>query len=452
MEVFGSSGTRGIVNESLTPSFAMEVAQAAGSVWDDDRVGIARDTRVTGEMIADAVASGLASVGTDIDRLGVTPTPAAQAYAERAGIPVVIVTASHNPPEFNGIKLVGSDGVGLSVDDLERIEEVFLADASDTRAWNEVGRSRRVETANDDYLDELLDVVDVDRIAGANLTVALDPGHGAASLTSPQFFRALGCDVVTVNAQPDGHFPGRDPEPIPENLDDLGRLVQATDADLGIAHDGDGDRAVFFDETGEYMEGDATLAALVAAELDPGETTVSAVNVSQRLVDAVSAADAELELTPIGSTYIVSRIRELQKQGISVPIAGEGNGGLFFPRYRLARDGAFTAARFLELVASRNASEIVAPYSGYHNIRVNLTYEDRTERDAMLDAAAEWARDVDAALSTQDGIRLDYGDAWVLTRPSGTEPLIRLYAEAGSEQRAQELVDHVREALERGRQ
>ncbi|QSG04352.1 phosphoglucosamine mutase [Natranaeroarchaeum sulfidigenes] len=452
MEVFGSSGTRGIVNESLTPSFAMEVAQAAGSVWDDDRVGIARDTRVTGEMIADAVASGLASVGTDIDRLGVTPTPAAQAYAERAGIPVVIVTASHNPPEFNGIKLVGSDGVGLSVDELERIEEVFLADASDTRAWNEVGRSRRVETANDDYLDELLDVVDVDRIAGANLTVALDPGHGAASLTSPQFFRALGCDVVTVNAQPDGHFPGRDAEPIPENLDDLGRLVQATDADLGIAHDGDGDRAVFFDETGEYMEGDATLAALVAAELDPGETTVSAVNVSQRLVDAVSAADAELELTPIGSTYIVSRIRELQKQGISVPIAGEGNGGLFFPRYRLARDGAFTAARFLELVASRNASEIVAPYSGYHNIRVNLTYEDRTERDAMLDAAAEWARDVDVELSTQDGIRLDYGDAWVLTRPSGTEPLIRLYAEAGSEQRAQELVDHVREALERGRQ
>ncbi len=452
MEVFGSSGTRGIVNESLTPSFAMEVAQAAGSVWDDDRVGIARDTRVTGEMIADAVASGLASVGTDIDRLGVTPTPAAQAYAERAGIPVVIVTASHNPPEFNGIKLVGSDGVGLSVDELERIEEVFLADDSNTTAWNAVGRSRRVETANDDYLDELLDVVDVDRIAGANLTVALDPGHGAASLTSPQFFRTLGCDVVTVNAQPDGHFPGRDPEPIPENLADLGRLVRTTDADLGIAHDGDGDRAIFFDEQGEYMEGDATLAALVAAELDPGETTVSAVNVSQRLVDAVSAADAELELTPIGSTYIVSRIRELQKQGISVPIAGEGNGGLFFPRYRLARDGAFTAARFLELVASRNASEIVAPYSGYHNIRVNLTYEDRTERDAMLDAAAEWARDVDAALSTQDGIRLDYGDAWVLTRPSGTEPLIRLYAEAGSEQRAQELVDHVREALERGRQ
>ncbi len=451
MEVFGSSGTRGTVNESLTPAFVMDVAQAAGSVWDDDRVGIARDTRVTGQMLADAVASGLASVGTDIDRLGITPTPAAQAYAERAGIPVVIVTASHNPPKFNGIKLVGSDGVGLSVDELERIEAVFLADDSKTTTWDAVGRSRRVETANDEYIEELHDAVDVDRIAEAGLTVALDPGHGAASLTSPEFFRALGCDVVTVNAQPDGHFPGRDPEPIPENLDDLCRLVSSTDADLGIAHDGDGDRAVFIDETGEYMEGDATLAALVAAELDPGETTVSAVNVSQRLVDAVSAADGELELTPIGSTYIVSRIRELQEQGVSVPVAGEGNGGLFFPRYRLARDGAFTAARFLELVASRAASEIVAPYSGYHNVRVNVEYADRTERDAMLDAAAEWARDVDAQLSTTDGVRLDYGDAWVLTRASGTEPLIRLYAEAAERERAETLAENVREALERGR-
>lgn len=451
MEVFGSSGTRGTVNESLTPAFVMDVAQAAGSVWDDDRVGIARDTRVTGQMLADAVASGLASVGTDIDRLGITPTPAAQAYAERAGIPVVIVTASHNPPKFNGIKLVGSDGVGLSVDELERIEAVFLADDSQTTTWDAVGRSRRVETANDEYIEELHDAVDIDRIAEAGLTVALDPGHGAASLTSPEFFRALGCDVVTVNAQPDGHFPGRDPEPIPENLDDLCRLVSSTDADLGIAHDGDGDRAVFIDETGEYMEGDATLAALVAAELDPGETTVSAVNVSQRLVDAVSAADGELELTPIGSTYIVSRIRELQEQGVSVPVAGEGNGGLFFPRYRLARDGAFTAARFLELVASRAASEIVAPYSGYHNVRVNVEYADRTERDAMLDAAAEWARDVDAQLSTTDGVRLDYGDAWVLTRASGTEPLIRLYAEAAERERAETLAENVREALERGR-
>ncbi|SNZ17607.1 phosphomannomutase / phosphoglucomutase [Natronoarchaeum philippinense] len=451
MEVFGSSGTRGTVNETFTPEFVVQVAQAAGSVWDAERAAVARDTRATGGMLADAAASGLTSVGVDVDRIGRTPTPAAQAYAEREQVPVVIVTASHNPPEFNGIKLIGPDGVGLSVDALELIEDEFLDREVDTVPWDQVGRRRRVSTANDDYVAELLSAVDRERIADADLTVALDPGHGAGALTSPEFFRALGCDVVTVNAQPDGHFPGRDPEPIEGNLGDLGRLVRTAEADLGVAHDGDGDRAIFFDEHGEFIEGDAALAALSAAELDPGDTTVSAVNVSQRLVDAADDADATLELTPIGSTHIVSRILELQREGAAVPIAGEGNGGIFFPEYRLARDGAYTAARFLELVAERRASEVVAPFAGYHNVRRNLHYADADERDRMLDAAAEWADAEDAEETTIDGYRLDYGDAWVLTRPSGTEPLIRVYAEARDKARAEELASAVTDALEDGR-
>jgi len=451
MEVFGSSGTRGVVNERLTPEFVVQVSRAAGARWDADRVGVARDTRVTGGMLADAAASGLASVGANVDRLGQTPTPAAQAYAERAGVPVVVVTASHNPPKFNGIKLIGADGVGLSVDELEGIEAAFLDGTVEPATWDAVGTRRRVTDVNDEYVEALLGAVDRDRIAAVDLTVALDPGHGAAAHTSPEFFRALGCDVVTLNAQPDGHFPGRDPEPIRENLGDLGRLVRTAEADLGIAHDGDGDRAIFFDERGEYIEGDAALAALATAELDPGETTVSAVNVSQRLVDAVEAADADLELTPIGSTHIVSRVRELQRDGAAVPIAGEGNGGIFFPNYRLARDGAYTAARFLELVANRRASDVVAPFSGYQNVRLNVEYADTDERDRMLAAAREWAEDVDADLTTTDGYRLDYGDAWVLTRPSGTEPLIRVYAEAREEQRANELANAVSDALGEGR-
>jgi len=251
--------------------------------------------------------------------------------------------------------------------------------------------------------------------------------------------------VVTVNAQPDGHFPGRDPEPVPDNLADLGRLVRATDADVGIAHDGDADRAIF-DENGDYVEGDATLAALAAAELEAGDTTVSAVNVSQRLVDVVTAVGAELELTPIGSTNIITRIEELEANGERVPVAGEGNGGIFFPEYRLA-DGAFTAARFLELVAERPVSEIVAPYDGYANVRRNVEYESTAERDAMLDAAANHAQASDAELNTRDGYRLDHGDAWVLARPSGTEPLVRIYAEVCEGDRAEELVDDMYEAL-----
>ncbi|QCS40886.1 phosphoglucosamine mutase [Natrinema versiforme] len=451
MQVFGSSGTRGVANEELTPAFVLRVAKAAGTIWRDGRgggrVAIARDTRHTGRMLADAAASGLASTGTDVDRLGIVPTPGAQAYAEREGVPVIVITASHNPPPYNGVKLIGSDGVELSIAALETIEETLLAESFAVAPWDETGRVREIDGVRREYVDELLAAADRETIADANLTVALDPGHGAGSLTSPEFFRELGCRVVTVNGQPDGHFPGRDPEPVPDNLTDLGRLVRATDADVGIAHDGDADRAIFFDETGEYVEGDATFAALAAAELEAGDTTVSAVNVSQRLVDVVDEVGAELELTPIGSTNIITRIEELEADGQRVPIAGEGNGGIFFPDYRLSRDGAFTAARFLELVAQRPVSEIVAPYDGYVNVRRNVEYESTAERDAMLDAAANQAHAADAELNTRDGYRLDHGDAWVLARPSGTEPLVRIYAEARDGDRAAELAGDMYDAL-----
>ncbi|SIS10154.1 phosphoglucosamine mutase [Natronorubrum thiooxidans] len=447
MQVFGSSGTRGVANEELTPAFVLRVAKAAGTAWGADRVAIARDTRYTGRMLADAAASGLASTGTDVDRIGIVPTPGAQSYAEREGVPVIMITASHNPPQYNGVKLVGSDGIELVVSELEQIEEVLLAEAFTVAPWDETGRSRTIDGVKETYVDELLAAVDREPIADADLTVALDPGHGAGALTSPEFFRQLGCRVVTVNGQPDGKFPGRNPEPVPDNLEDLGQLVRATDADIGIAHDGDADRAIFFDETGAYVQGDATLAALAAAELEAGDTTVSAVNVSQRLVDVVGDVGAELELTPIGSTNIITRIEELEANGKRVPIAGEGNGGIFFPSFRLTRDGAFTAARFLELVAERPVSEIVAPYDGYANVRHNLEYESTAERDAMLDAAANHAQSSDADLNTRDGYRLDHGDAWVLARPSGTEPLVRVYAEARDTERARELADELYETL-----
>jgi len=453
MRVFGSSGVRGVVNEDLTPGDATEVAQAAGAVWgrdgDVDRVAVARDTRATGRMLVDAVSSGLASVGLDVDRLGVVPTPGLQAYAEREGVPGVMVTASHNPPEYNGIKLVAADGVELPRERLETIETRLLDETVEPVPWNETGDSRHVDSATGSYVDELCGAIDTEAIADADLTVALDPGHGAGSATSPEFFRRLGCHVKTIHAQPDGHFPGRNPEPVESNLGDLQQFVRATDADLGVAHDGDADRAIFIDERGEYVEGSATFAALAAAAVESGDTVVSAVNASQRLVDVVDAAGADLSLTPIGSTYIVSRIRELRATGERVPVAGEGNGGILFPDYRVARDGAYTAARFCELLAHRgeSASTVVARYDDYVNVRTDVEYDTEREREAMLDAVARTARESVADLDTTDGYRLDYGDGWALARPSGTEPVIRIYAEARSADRANELADSLYDAF-----
>ncbi|SNR45479.1 phosphoglucosamine mutase [Halorubrum vacuolatum] len=454
MELFGSSGIRGVALRYLTPELVLDIAKAAGTVWAADRVAVARDTRTTGELFVNAAASGLAAVGSDVDRLGVVPTPTVGHYCESNGVPCVLITASHNPPEFNGVKLVGADGVELSVDVLERIERRVLDDEYDLANWQTAGTETTVEGVVDDYLTQLLASVDREAIADADLTVAVDPAHGAASLPSPRFFRELGCEVHTINATPDGYFPGREPEPVPENLTDLSRLVATTDADVGIAHDGDADRAVFVDETGRVIDGDTSFAALADAELRSGDAVVSAVNVSQRLVDVCEKNDAALELTPIGATEIITRTRELAAEGIRVPIAGEGNGGVFFPPYRLSRDGPYIGAKFLELLANADgapASEVVAPYTDYHFVRVNVEYGDPEERENMLAAARAYAETADAEPNTTDGYRLDYGDAWVLVRPSGTEPKIRIYAESADADRAERLAEGMREAVEAGR-
>jgi phosphomannomutase/phosphoglucomutase len=452
MELFGSSGTRGVVGEGFTPELVHQVAAAAAAVWDAGRIAVARDTRLSGGPFTDVAAGTLAAAGADVDRLGVLPTPGVAYHCATEGIPAVHITASHNPPEYNGIKLLGADGTELSVDAYERVEKrVFAVDAA--AAWDAVGTTRYVDGVADDYRADLRSGLDRDAIAAADLTVAVDPGHGAGCAISPALFRELGCAVRTVNADPDGHFPGRDPEPVPENLTALRRLVRSTDADVGVAHDGDADRAIFVDERGETVDGDTSFAALAAAAVEPGDAVVSAVNVSQRLVDAVAAADAELDLTPIGSTYIVTRVRERRRAGDRVPIAGEGNGGVFFPDYRLTRDGAYVAAKFLELLADADApaSDVVAPYTDYHFVRDDLTYADDAERGRLLDAAEGYARDVDADLDTTDGYRLDYGDAWLLVRPSGTEPKVRIYAEARDADRATTLADDLRRHLDAAR-
>lgn len=450
MKVFGSSGVRGVATTELAPADTLRVAQALGNYLDPDRVAVGKDTRRTGELYVDSVASGLASVGCDVDRLGIVPTPGLQVYCEQEGIPGIMVTASHNPPEFNGLKLVGQDGIELTSDTLERIE-ARLSNTPERASWDTTGTSRRIDNACQRYVDQLLAAVETERIADAELTVAVDPGHGAGSATTPDILQQLGCTVKTVNAQPDGRFPGRNPEPVPSELSALRRLVKTADADLGIAHDGDADRAIFVDETGSHIEGDAMLAALAAEELSAGDTVVSAVNASQRLVDVAQNRGATLALTPIGSTYIITRIRSLRDAGESIPIAGEGNGGVFFPGYRISRDGAYTAVRFLELLTDQTAREVIAPYDDYENVRTNLTYTDSTERTVMTEAIASTARESDADVDTTDGYRLDYGDSWVLARPSGTEPIIRIYAEARNRDRAVALAGMMEDRIEKAR-
>lgn len=450
MNLFGSSGARGALKDGIDPPLAATIAGAATRHWEADRVAIGRDGRLTGPSFAAAATAGATAAGADVDRVGVAPTPAIQLYAEQEGIPAIVITASHNPAPHNGIKLFDAVGGELAVADYAAIERRLDTHAIATASWEQFGSERHVYGTNQRYRTALARRLDVDRIRAAQPTIVVDTANGPGGLTSPRLFRSLGCTVHTLNAELDGRFPGRRPEPIPDVLGPLADLVEAVDADLGIAHDGDADRAVFVDETGAVIDGGAAFAALAAAVTEPGDAIVSGMTASLRLADVARTQNADLELTRVGAAHIGSRVRELHAAGRPVAIAGEENGGIIFPQQRPTRDGAFTAGKFLALITDRTASQVIEPYSGYSFVRRDLPYEDGDHRDVMLDRALRWAHAQPGEIRTLDGVRIDRDDGWVLVRPSGTEQLIRVYAEAREADLAKEFVSTVVGAISTG--
>ena len=433
MGLFGSSGVRGIINVELTPEEIMELAAVATADWNAERVAIAQDTRLPSEACANAASSGAASAGTDIDRVGVIPTPGLQRYLAQMEIPGIMVTASHNPPSYAGLKLFDAEGIELGGERLERIERSLGKNQNPAVSWHEFGRERQIDTAIDQYLSNLRELVDVQAIESADVTVAIDPGHGAACRTTGRFFSDMGCRVVTVNDTIDGRFPGRQPEPIPSALADLCDLTRASDAILGVAHDGDGDRAVFVDETGSVVSGDTILAILAAELVSPDDVVVSAVNASDRLANAVSANGGTLVRTPIGSVHIVSKTKSLLSEGTTVPLAGEGNGGLFLPMHGLFRDALLVTTVIASLVLDEPLSKRAEKFDGYHLVREEVPYEGTDESMRLMDRVAEFAAEESLSVDRTDGIRMEYEDGWTLVRQSGTEPVIRFVSEASDE-------------------
>ena len=447
MGLFGSSGVRGVVNEELTLGNVLHLASVTASHWDAERIAIGRDTRVASQAFANAASSGAAGVGADVERIGVIPTPGFQRYLARVGIPGMMITASHNPPNYTGVKLFDANGTELGGDRLSAVEDAVSEDIQRATSWSEVGRERRVEGAIEDYLDDILEIGWSDAIQEAEPTVTVDPGHGAGCFTSARCFRRLGCRVFTVNDTPDGLFPGRQPEPIPSVLDDLCRLTTANEAILGVAHDGDADRAVFVDEDGNVVPGDSILAILATELVEEGDVVVAAVNASDRLEVAVERNGGRLERTPIGSASIVSRVRELREAGETIALAGEGNGGIFLPEYGLVRDGLLVAVVVLRLAVERSLAERAADHAGYYLVRREVGFDSQSEKNRMLEALDRLATSANGPVNRTDGVRISQDDGWMLARASGTEPVIRVVAESTDPVRAARFADDVVERI-----
>lgn len=448
--IVSASGIRGRVGDSMTPEVACAFAAAFGSFVQErgwgSRVGLARDSRVSGPLLASAVSAGLQATGCDVLDLGLVPTPTALFAVGKHGLAGgIVVTASHNPVEWNALKLAGPDGAFLSPE----IAAEFLKYAANGRrrwaSWSALGERRDAGDAVDLHLRAILGIpyLDLDLIRSAHLTVVADCVRGAAGVIVPRLLDNLGCEVVGIDLPPDGRFP-RDPEPVAANLDALKRAVREAHADLGMAFDPDGDRLALVSHRGEAIGEDYTLT--LATRLVLGHRrgpVVTNLSTSRLLDDACEEAGVVLYRAPVGEASVVARMRE-----IGAVVGGEGNGGVILPELHFTRDAPLAAALLLQLLAETGAplSEIVAWYPRYAIVKEKVGRPER-ELEAVYRSLVD--RYPEAEADRQDGLRLDWRErrSWVHLRPSGTEPILRIVAEASTDQEAEAIVREVRGAL-----
>jgi phosphomannomutase/phosphoglucomutase len=441
VRLFGTNGIREVVGERLTSAFVESVAAAIGEVFPvGPPVAVGWDGRTTSPAIRRIVSGTLALAGHQVIELGLLPTPAIQYSVPRVGAQVgVIVTASHNPPEFNGLKCIASDGLEVPREVEERIEQAVDAGAARKVPFHGTGTILSDELGASRYVEAILERVDRAAIRKRRFTVVLDCANGASVVTSPDLLRRLGCRVVTLNGHIDGTFPGRRSEPTEANLSDLKRTVPAVGADLGIAHDGDADRAVFVDALGHFVPGEKVLALFARdrAGRKPGSTVVVPISATQAVEDVVRAVGGTTIYTRVGSPAVT---REMLRR--SAVFGGEDNGGYVFPELQLARDGAMTAAAMLDYLArtGRTIAEAIDDLPPYTVARRQVHCPTDLRGPVLERLAQEFSKSGGHAI-TIDGLKVVGPEGWVLLRPSGTEPLMRVVAEASDPAKANAMAD-----------
>jgi phosphoglucosamine mutase len=434
--LFGTDGIRGVANADLTPELAFRVGRAAGAVLGGQGpVVIGRDTRVSGPMLEAALAAGLCSVGVSVALGGILPTPAVAYLARAQRCSGVVVSASHNPVEDNGIKLFGADGFKLPDAVEDRIEAWLARDDLPRPTGTRLGTVAPFPDAADRYLRYLLGLAR-GRLDG--LRVLVDCAYGAAVRLAPQLWQALGASVIALHDVPDG---GRINVACGStHLEPLQAAVRTHGADVGFAHDGDADRVLAVDERGEVVDGDALMGICAldrhARGLLPGDVVVATVMSNAGLEDALRAAGVRLERTRVGDRYVLARMREL-----GAVLGGEQSGHLVFLDHATTGDGLVTALEVVNVMlrSGRRLSELRAAIPRYPQVLVNVPVR---RRDGVLEAP-----EVTAAIRAAQGRLRDGGR--ILVRPSGTEPVIRIMVEATRQEVAEALAAEVAEAVTR---
>jgi phosphomannomutase/phosphoglucomutase len=437
--LFGTNGIRGVAGIEIDSGLAFRVGSALGTLFPKGRVLIGRDGRLSSPMLLEGVAAGLLAQGNDVEDRGLITTPALEFMVKNISSSAgVMITASHNPPEYNGFKVVDSDGIEIPRSKEEKMELLIHRDR--WRASNPPGQRVVREGRIGAYFEKLeSQVLARDRIG--NLKIVIDTGNGVSALTTPRLLRKLGALVIGVNDVIDGEFPGRNSEPRPENLGSVSKIVKEEKADLGIAHDGDGDRAIFVDETGIVQPGDRTLA-LIEDELlrnHPGAKIVTPINTSMVVSEIAKKRKGKLILTKVGSIEVSRTIVR-----VGALLGGEENGGVFYAPHHPVRDGTMAAVLVVNAIIrnGRPLSKLLGRLPKFHMVKEKIPCNEEAKDRAINALRAKLKGRIS---STLDGIRVDIeGRGWVLVRASGTEPLLRFYAEAKTGGQLQEILDEFR--------
>jgi phosphoglucosamine mutase len=411
MSLFGSSGIRGVLGKDFTAELAVSIGEAVGSVHREIVLGM--DTRTSGDLVANALVAGATSVGADVQVAGRVSTPTLARAVSPLGCGLM-VTASHNPPQYNGVKMWNPDGSAFDSQQMSDIEDMIVKDAPVTMDWRHVGSSRPLEGAVERHVEAIV------RSGGeASSKVVLDCGNGATYEVSPMALRSLGCQVTTLNAQADGFFPGRAPEPTEDQLADLKHLVERKNADVGIAHDGDGDRMVAVDDKGRFVDGDRLIALFASALQVDG--VVAPMDASMVLDDLVG----KVVRCRVGDVYVAE---ELKRTGLV--FGGEPSGTYIFPQETYCPDGVYAGALLARMASEQKLSDALDALPSYPVARASYKFE-ASKKEEVQRCLAETMSGLDCdRLLTVDGFRAEYADGWFLIRLSGTEPKLRSTVEA----------------------
>ncbi|MHB8602675.1 MAG: phosphoglucosamine mutase [Nitrosotalea sp.] len=446
-KLFGTNGVRGVFGEDLTLDFISKITLSIASFFKKGPILVGYDGRESSIIISKIVTAALSSAGVDSAVCGIVPTPCLQFATRRLGYNGgIMITASHNPPQYNGMKVIARDGIEISREAELMVEEFYFK-----KKWkisNKFGSITKESKSINTYISGIKDRVNVRKIKSRNLRIVLDLGNGAQAVTAPRLCKDLGCETVLINEKIDGTFPGRGSEPTPQNLDKLSDMVIKSRSDFGIAFDGDGDRSIFCDESGKILTGDrsALLLSKYILKKYPKSKIITSVNSTSVIEKIAANSESKVLRTRVGSVEVS---RKMVKENAIVGF--EENGGFMYGKHNQVRDGSMTMAILLDLLANNENSlskEMNSlPPSFTTKGKIECSKDDFKKIMKIL-KAEPYKKDL------TDGIKLSLGDSsWIMVRLSGTEPIARIYAESSSQSKLDDIfakyLQKVKAALDR---